>query len=125
MRAFNLEYFPDHGACDFPCAIGVPQDFSVGIDDQLLADPCVEKVTGHDFDSVGQGGRNWKPDEFHKFFIRRSLHTSGRDSAKALDIGILLDPEGKSRRHDTIALQQNNTRGFIVKDFAGELFLAR
>jgi hypothetical protein len=63
--------------------------------------------------------------EFHKFFIRRSLHTSGRDSAKALDIGILLDPEGKSRRHDTIALQQNNTRGFIVKDFAGELFLAR
>jgi hypothetical protein len=25
----------------------------------------------------------------------------------------------------TIALQQNNTRGFIAKDFTGELFFAR
>jgi len=30
-----------------------------------------------------------------------------------------------SNARSTIALQQNNTRGFIAKDFAGELFFAR
>jgi len=43
MRAFNLEDFPDHSARDFPRAIGISQDFSVGINDQLVADPCIEK----------------------------------------------------------------------------------
>src|SRR5882724_13536708 len=47
MRAFDLENFPDHGARDFPRAVGVPQDFSVGINDQIVADPCIEKVSGH------------------------------------------------------------------------------
>jgi len=30
-----------------------------------------------------------------------------------------------SNARSTVALQQNNTRGFIAKDFAGELFFAR
>jgi hypothetical protein len=99
---------------------------------------------------VGQSARNWKPDEFHKFFIRLSLHTSGRQSARLLAIcnDEPLDPIlirssinlpinlasphsmpkvtlQATNARSTIALQQNNTRGFIAKDFAGELFFAR
>src|SRR5258708_24127782 len=54
MRAFDLENFPDHGAGDFPRAVGVPQDFSVGINYQLVADPCIEKVSGHDWIQWGR-----------------------------------------------------------------------
>jgi hypothetical protein len=99
---------------------------------------------------VGHSARNWKPDEFHKFFIRLSLHTSGGQSARLLAIcnDEPLDPIlirssihlpinlasphsmpkvtlQTSNARSTIALQQNNTRGFIAKDFAGELFFAR
>jgi hypothetical protein len=99
---------------------------------------------------VGQSARNWKPDEFHKFFIRLSLHTAGRQSAKLfvirndepLDPILIRSPINfpvdlapahlmpkstlqASKVCRPIALQQNNTRGFIAKDFAGELFFAR
>jgi hypothetical protein len=33
--------------------------------------------------------------------------------------------QAKTIPQGTIALQQNNARGFIAKDFAGELFFAR
>ena len=54
MGAFDLENFPNHGARDFPRAIRVSQDFSVGINDQFVADPCIEKIARH---GVIQWGR--------------------------------------------------------------------
>ena len=47
LGAFGLQQFPDHGARDFPGAIGIAQLFAFGIGDQLIADPGVEEIARH------------------------------------------------------------------------------
>jgi len=47
FHGFGPEQFPDHGAGDFPGAIGVAQVLALGIGDQLIADPRVEEISGH------------------------------------------------------------------------------
>src|SRR5205085_10720258 len=47
LGAFGLEQFTDHGARHFPCAIEVAQLVALGIVDDLIANPGVEKVSRH------------------------------------------------------------------------------
>src|SRR5947207_7908433 len=47
LRALGLQQLPDHGACNFPGAIGVAQLFAFWIGNQLIADTRVEEISRH------------------------------------------------------------------------------
>src|ERR1035438_10293363 len=64
LRAFGPEQFTDHGPRHFPCAIDVAQLVPLGIVDQLIADPGVEKISRHD---AIQWGRKCKKGRYADF----------------------------------------------------------
>ena len=68
--AFGLQQLPDHGARDFPGAIGVAQVLAMGIGDQLVTKPGVEIIAWHSLKPTFRLVATTAADVAHKTFIR-------------------------------------------------------
>src|SRR5215475_1018750 len=49
VGAFAAQQFQDHGARHLPGAIGIAQLFAFRVSNQLIADPRVEVISGHEW----------------------------------------------------------------------------
>ena len=67
VGAFAAQQFQDHGARHLPGAIGITQLFAFGVGNQLVADPGVEIISGHELELTF--GWNSDGDGSHKLFI--------------------------------------------------------
>src|SRR5690242_8533172 len=130
MRAFGFQNFEDHGARDLPCSIGVAQHLSIGINDQFVADPGIEKITGHRLiqwgRAVGIGSLSNLTSSLF-FILWRECHLQ-RASLRWCGPQELLDPLSIWHLHasgycSAPSRCNRSTPKFKGKDFTGELFL--
>jgi hypothetical protein len=85
LRALGPQQFLDHGAGDFPRAIGIPQFFAFGVRDQFVADSRIEEKSRH-----GQNPLLLRTPEGHLRFSQvfyLEFAAAGRT-----DLGILMAP---------------------------------
>ena len=124
-RTFAAQQLQDHGPRDLKGAIGIAQFLSVGIDDQLVADPGIEEISGHD-ESNGAGTAEMEGGEssqvlYSMFPVRYSawprVPAPERGDEPLDRLGIW-----QSRAEVDTALHKTLRRP-IAKDFTGELFV--